>query len=201
MADSVFGFLSGLPLNWVVFFASAIPITELRAAVPFGIAMGMEPLSAWFWGVLGNLLPVPFLILLWPAMYKLLDKFSFTRKFLHKYVDRARNKGKELEKFGVLGLTLFVGVPLPITGVYTGSLIGYLLGLNKVYSFLALGLGICISCTIVTLATMGFVGIADSIGIVEALVLLAIVALVIFWFARRRKKRKVIKISSNKTKK
>ena len=45
MADSVFGFLSGLPLNWVVFFASAIPITELRAAVPFGIAMGMEPVS------------------------------------------------------------------------------------------------------------------------------------------------------------
>lgn len=193
MADSVFGFLGGLPLNWIVFFASAIPITELRASVPFGIAMGMDPLSAWIWGFLGNLLPVPFLILLWPAMYKFLDKFSFTRKFLHKYVDKARTKGKELEKFGVLGLTLFVGIPLPITGVYTGSLIGYLLGLNKFYSFLALALGITISCTIVTLATMGFVGVAGSLGLTEALILLAVVALVIFWFARRHKRRKAAK--------
>lgn len=190
MADSVFSFLSGLPVQWIVFFASAIPITELRASVPFGIAMGMDPISAWIWGFLGNLFPIPFLVLLWPAMYKLLDKIPFTRKFLHKYVDRARNKGRDLEKFGVLGLTLFVGIPLPLTGVYTGSLIGYLLGLNKFYSFLALTLGICISCTIVTLATMGFVGIADSIGLMEALILLAIVALVIFWFARRRKRRK-----------
>lgn len=50
MSETVFGFLSELPMNWIVFFASAIPITELRAAVPFGIAGGMSPFSAWIWG-------------------------------------------------------------------------------------------------------------------------------------------------------
>ncbi|MEG2639764.1 MAG: small multi-drug export protein, partial [Clostridiales bacterium] len=183
------GFLSGLPLNWVVFFASAIPVTELRLSIPFGIAMGMSPLSAWFWGVLGNMLPAPFLLLLWPTVYKILDKFAFTRKFLHKYVDKARRKGHEIEKYGALGLALFVGVPLPGTGLYTGSLMGFLLGLDRRYSFLAFTLGVVLAATIVTLATVGFVGIADTVGWIAALILLAVVALVWYWFHRRKKKR------------
>ena len=193
MSESVFAFLSGLPLNWIVFFASAIPITELRAAIPFGIACGMDPLSAWFWGVLGNLLPIPLILLLWPLVYRLFDAIPFTRKFLHRYVDKARTKGQEMEKLGVLGLIIFVGIPLPMTGVWTGSLISYLLGLNPLKSFLCLAAGACIAGIAMTLGTMGFVGLADVIGLTEMIIIAVIIIAVICGIVYRRKKKKAKK--------
>ncbi|MEG1336328.1 MAG: hypothetical protein RSC99_07900, partial [Clostridiales bacterium] len=72
---------------------------------------------------------------------------------------------------------------------YTGSLMGFLLGLDRRYSFLAFTLGVVLAATIVTLATVGFVGIADTVGWIAALILLAVVALVWYWFHRRKKKR------------
>ena len=130
MSETVFGFLSGLPMNWIVFFASAIPITELRAAIPFGIAGGMSPLSAWFWGVLGNLLPIPFILYMWPLIYKIFDAIPFTRGILHRFVDKSREKGKTIEKKGTIGLTVFVGIPLPGTGAWTGALIAAMMNMR-----------------------------------------------------------------------
>ncbi len=192
MSESIFAFLSDLPLNWIVFFASAIPITELRLAVPFGIASGMEPLSAWFWGVAGNLLPIPLILLLWPLVYRFFDAIPFTRKPLHRYVDKARTKGQQMEKIGALGLIVFVGIPLPVTGVWTGSLISYLLGLNPLKSFLCLTAGACISGTIMTLGSMGFVGLADIIGLKEMIIILLVLVAVIcgIVYYRKRKTKK-----------
>lgn len=190
MSDTIFSFLSGLPMNWIVFFASAIPVTELRAAIPFGIAGGMSPLSAWFWGVLGNLLPIPFILFLWPLIYKIFDKIPFTRGILHRFVDKAREKGKTIEKKGTIGLTLFVGIPLPVTGVWTGSLISFLLNLSPLHATLALTFGAMISGTIVTALTMGFVGVKDSIGLAEAVVGLVLVAVVVYIVYRVVKRKK-----------
>ena len=189
MSESVFSFLAGLPMNWIVFFASAIPITELRAAIPFGIAGGMTPLSAWFWGVLGNLLPIPFILFMWPLIYKIFDAIPFTRGILHGFVDKAREKGKTVEKKGAIGLTLFVAVPLPVTGVWTGSLISFLLGLKPLKSALCLTLGAMISGTVVTLITVGFVNMAGSLGIWAALIALVAVVLVIVLVYKALKKR------------
>ncbi len=188
MSDQIFALFQNLPLHWVVFFTSVIPITELRAAIPFGIAYGLHPFTAFIFGVLGNLLPIPFIILFWPFIYRAFYKIPFMRRFLEHYVDRAREKGRTMEKYGALGLMLFVGIPLPITGVWTGSLISYLLGLNPLYSFLSLAGGVLISATIVTLASVGFIGLAESIGLVEVLLLLAIVGLIIFWLVRKYRK-------------
>jgi uncharacterized membrane protein len=190
MADSVFAFLSALPQNWIVFFASAIPITELRAAIPFGIASGMNPLSAWFWGVLGNLLPIPFILFLWPAIYKLFDMIPFTRGILHRFVDKAREKGKTIEKQGTIGLALFVGIPLPVTGVWTGSLISFLLDLKPLRAALALTLGAMISGTIVTLLSVGFVNLAGSFGLLAMTALAVLLAIVIYVAYRMLKKKK-----------
>ena len=177
MAETVFDFLGGLPLNWIVFFASAIPVTELRAAIPFGIAGGMEPLAAWFWGVLGNLLPIPFILFLWPLIYEICDKLPGVRNVMHKSIDKAREKGKAIERKGAIGLTLFVGIPLPVTGVWTGSLVSFLLGLSWWKAAICMTLGAMISGTIVTLITVGFVNIAGSVGIWVALAVLVIVVI------------------------
>lgn len=192
MADGVFAFLADLPLNWIVFFASAIPITELRAAIPFGIAGGMSPLDAWFWGVLGNLLPIPFILFMWPLIYKLFDWIPFTRKILHGFVDKAREKGKTIEKQGTIGLAIFVGIPLPVTGVWTGSLISFMLSLKPLRATAALTLGAMISGTIVTLLSVGFVNLAGSFGLfaVLILVLLLVVGFYIVYrlFFKNKKK-------------
>lgn len=190
MSNTVFSFLSGLPMNWIVFFASAIPVTELRAAIPFGIAGGMSPLSAWFWGVLGNLLPIPFILFLWPLIYKIFDKIPFTRGILHRFVDKAREKGKTIEKKGTVGLTLFVGIPLPVTGVWTGSLISFLLNLSPLHATLALTFGAMISGTIVTAVTMGFVGVMGSVGLFEAILALIGVAAAVYVVCRIVKRKK-----------
>ena len=191
MSESVFAFLSGLPLNWVVFFASAIPITELRAAIPFGIAGGMSPLSAWFWGVLGNLLPIPFILFLWPLIYKICDKIPGVRTVMHKSIDKAREKGKTIERKGAIGLTLFVGIPLPVTGVWTGSLVSFLLGLSWWKAAICMTLGAMISGTIVTLITVGFVNIAGSAGIWAALIaLIVVIAAIVVVYKIINKKKK-----------
>ena len=187
MSDAIFAFLSDLPLNWIVFFASAIPVTELRAAIPFGIAMGMPPLSAMLWGFLGNLLPIPFILLLWPLIYKLFDRFAFTRKFLHRYIDKAREKGRTIEKKGAIGLTLFVGVPLPVTGVWTGSLISYLLGLNPLYAVLSLAGGAAIAAVVVTLVTVGVISAGNTIGWWWVILIAAVLIAAIVLLVRRRK--------------
>ena len=180
MSEAVFGFLSDLPMNWIVFFASAIPITELRAAIPFGIAGGMTPLSAWFWGVLGNLLPIPFILYMWPLIYKIFDAIPFTRRVLHGFVDKAREKGKTIEKKGTIALAIFVGIPLPVTGVWTASLISFFLGLKPLRAAAAMTLGAMMSGTIVTLVTIGFVNVAGSVGVWGAIAALVAVLAVIY---------------------
>ncbi len=192
MSDSVFAFLGDLPLNWIVFFASAIPLTELRAAIPFGIAGGMAPLDAWFWGVLGNLLPIPFILFMWPLIYKICDRLPFTRKILHRFVDKAREKGQTIEKQGAIGLALFVGIPLPVTGVWTGSLISFMLNLKPLRAIAALTLGAMISGAIMTLLSLSFVDLAGSFGllaILAAVLLLSVIAYVIYRIFSKRKRR------------
>lgn len=193
MADGVFSFLADLPLNWIVFFSSAIPITELRAAIPFGIAGGLSPLDAWFWGVLGNLLPIPFILFMWPLIYKIFDWIPFTRKTLHRFVDKAREKGKTIEKQGTIGLAIFVGIPLPVTGVWTGSLISFMLGLKPLRAAAAMTLGAMISGTIVTLITVGFVNLAGSFGLLTVAIIAFILIVVLylayrFFFKNKNKK-------------
>ena len=180
MADSVFAFLGDLPLNWIVFFASAIPITELRAAIPFGIAGGMAPLEAWFWGVLGNLLPIPFILFMWPLIYKVFDRLPFTRRILHRFVDKAREKGKTIEKQGTVGLALFVGIPLPVTGVWTGSLISFMLNLKPLRATAALTLGAMIAGTIMTLLSLGFLNLAGSFGLLALFIVVLLLSVTVY---------------------
>ncbi|MDX9872515.1 MAG: small multi-drug export protein [Clostridia bacterium] len=173
---------------WQIFFLSAIPVTELRVTLPLALATGFSPLQAYLLAVGGNLLPIlPVLLLLEPVS-KVLRKIPLLDRIFERIVIRSRNKGAGVQKYGLIGLLLFVAVPLPGTGAWTGAAIAWLLGFNVWLSFLAIGAGVLLAGVIVTLASLGVIQAAllvDAEIIIGALV---IVALLYFRHQRRKKK-------------
>jgi len=177
--------VEGIPLSLQVLFLATLPVTELRFSIPFAVAMGMPPLEAYALSVLGNILPsIPLLLLLEPV-YGLLFKIPAARRPLENFLERTRRKGDSIEKYGVLGLTIFVAIPAPGTGVWTGALLAFLLGITKRNAFFALAAGASTAGVLVTLATVGVVkAISSGYGI-----LLVGVVIVVLIFYKVRKKR------------
>lgn len=130
-----------------------LPIAELRGGIPLGVALGLDPIFAILFSVFVNSLvffPVFF------GLALLYDKFLFKWKFLNKFLERSRKKGKPyVDKYGLIGLAIFVGIPLPLTGAWTGTIIAWVLGLNWKKSFLAVTLGVIIAGTIVGAIILG----------------------------------------------
>ena len=102
---------------------AAVPVVELRGAIPAGIAAGLDPWLACGAAILGNLLPVPFIILLVRQVFDLLRKHPFFAPKIDALERRAHLKGRLVRKYRLLGLTLFVAIPLPGTGAWTGGLV------------------------------------------------------------------------------
>ena len=98
---------------------AAVPVVELRGAIPAGIAAGLDPWLACGAAILGNLLPVPFIILLVRQVFDLLRKHPFFAPKIDALERRAHLKGRLVRKYRLLGLTLFVAIPLPGTGAWT----------------------------------------------------------------------------------
>lgn len=171
--------------EWQVVFFSVLPITELRASIPFALAAGLPPLKVYLLAVLGNLLPIfPLLLLLGPVS-EFICRYPIIGKIFDNILNRSRSKGKKISKYGYIGLAFFVAIPLPGTGVWTGSLISWLLGMKIKASALAMSVGVCISGMIVTLAT---IGIIKTIVLTEMQILLAVVIVgILFWKLYKRR--------------
>jgi uncharacterized membrane protein len=134
---------------------AALPISELRGAIP--IAVGVYHFTwyyAYIFSVIGNLLPVPFILLLLNKITPLLSRVGFFDRLMQWYFKWTKRRSKSVERFGWLGLTLFVAIPLPVTGAWTGSILAVVLGLKFKYSFSAIILGVIIAGIIVTCATV-----------------------------------------------
>jgi len=139
-----------------VFLVSMLPVVELRGAIPLGIKLGLSPVSAALAALLGNLLIVPLLLWLVPAVVGWLVRFSWFKNAWERLEARLRLKGEDaVQRYGALGLLLFVAIPLPGSGAWTGALIAVVLGLKKRYSWLAISLGVVIADVLVTLAATG----------------------------------------------
>ena len=139
----------------LVIVASASPISELRGGIPLGIGLGLEPALTFVVSVVTNIL------IFFPARF-VLDVFY--RSVLHRlplfdrYLVRVREKGKpRVDKYGLVGLALFVAVPLPITGAYTGTVLSWLLAMSWRRAFAGVAAGVVIAGIIVMLVTMGVV--------------------------------------------
>ena len=150
----------GFSKELVVLFIAALPIFELRGAIPVAINMfGFPWHYALLLAIIGNLLPVPFLLLFLNSISRLLSKIGFFEKMLHWLFERTRQRGRIIEKYERIGLMLFVAIPLPVTGAWTGSLAAVLFGIRFKYAFLSIFAGILIAGSIVTcLSLLGWAG-------------------------------------------
>ena len=122
---------------------SMLPVVELRAGLPFGVALGLPYYLAFPAAVAGNLLPAPFIIVYIRRVFELIRKY-FPR--FNGLVDRLERKvhlkGKRVQKYQYLGLWLFVAIPLPGTGAWTGSLAAAFLGMRLKKAMPAVALGV-----------------------------------------------------------
>ncbi len=150
--------LGNLPTEWLVIIVSAMPVSELRGAIPIGIMLGLTPLKVFVLAILGNLIPVlPLLYFLEPVSEKL-RKIAFFKKFFDWLFKRTRKKSNIIEKYELIGLIVFVAIPLPMTGAWTGCIAASLLKLEKKLSFFAVGAGVAIAAVIVTFLTLSAKG-------------------------------------------
>ena len=143
-----------------VFFCSMLPIIELRGAIPMAFAMSLPWWQAYLISVVGNLLPVPFILLLINVVLKWMSgsKIAFFNKianFLYRKVEKNRAK---IEKYSFWGLCLFIAIPLPVTGAWTGSLVAAVIGMKPWKAFLSAFLGVLIAGLVVTLIVYGGIG-------------------------------------------
>ena len=130
-----------------------VPGVELRGSIPFAITVyKMSPLAAFLIITFVNILIIPVVFLLWDLALFLARKIKFIDIYLKKLDARSRSV---IEKYGFWGLTLFVAVPLPGTGAYTGAFIAEIFGMEKKKAFWAVALGVLIAGIIVTLLTTG----------------------------------------------
>ena len=130
-----------------------VPGVELRGAIPLAITVyKMSPLAAFLIITFVNILIIPVVFLLWDLALFLARKIKFIDTYLKKLDARSRSV---IEKYGFWGLTLFVAVPLPGTGAYTGAFIAEIFGMEKKKAFWATALGVLIAGIVVTLLTTG----------------------------------------------
>ncbi|MFC1808436.1 COG2426 family protein [Candidatus Omnitrophota bacterium] len=148
--------LASLPKEAATFILAMLPVSELRGAIPFGLSVGLGTSKVLALSIIGNLVPViPILFLLEPVS-GYLRRFGIFKKFFDWLFARTRRKADLVEKYEFLGLMLFVAIPLPITGAWTGCVAATLFKLRLRYAVVAITLGVLIAATIVT--TICFIG-------------------------------------------
>ncbi|NLL69720.1 MAG: small multi-drug export protein [Epulopiscium sp.] len=137
--------MENISAEWVVFLVSAIPVLEQKAAIPIGLAENLNYGTVFIYSLLGSLLPSPFIILLIRKIFDWLRRFSFFEKIIEKLEKRALKKGEKVEKYALFGLFILVALPLPGTGVWTGSLVAALMKLEfkSALFVIALGAAVC----------------------------------------------------------
>ena len=142
----------------VTFLLSMLPVGELRVGLPYGIALGLEYPLALMAALLGNMIPVPFIIVYIRRVFEWMRKhMPKLDALVTKMERRADDKGDTVREYGHWALLLFVAIPLPGTGAWTGSLIAALLDIPTSKAVPVIMLGVCIAAAIMTLVTYGVI--------------------------------------------
>ena len=152
--------LTGTTLGKLIstFFISMVPIVELRAGLPYGIALGLEYPQALAAAILGNMVPVPFIIIYIRRIFAWLRRhWSALDGLITRLESRADVKGEKVRRYGALGLLILVAIPLPGTGAWTGALVAALLDLPLRRAVPVIFLGVCIAAMIMTGITFGVI--------------------------------------------
>ena len=163
MVDSIVNAMVGffqdtIPKELVVFIISLFPILELRGGMIAAKLLDVEFLKAFVICYVGNILPIPFILLFIRKIFKFLKRFKNVGKMIEKLEVRSMRKSDNVKKYRLWGLLAFVGIPLPGTGGWTGSLIAALLDIRIRHSFPVIALGILIANIIMSIFSYGFLG-------------------------------------------
>ncbi len=142
-------------LLWV-FFLSMIPVFELRGAVPIGCGLGLPAWQVYIAAVLGNMVPVPFIILFIRKIFELIRKWwPWLDSMVTRLEKKAMKKAGLIHRYELLGLAVFVALPLPGTGAWTGALIAALMDLRLKRAVPSIFTGVCAAGVILTLLSYG----------------------------------------------
>lgn len=142
----------------VIFIISMIPILELRGGLLVASLLKVSILKAIPLCIIGNIIPIPFILLFIKKIFKWLKNFKLFRGIIEKLENRAMSKSDSIKKGEFWGLALFVGIPLPGTGAWTGSLIAALLDIDIKKAVLAELLGVAIATVIMSFVSYGLLG-------------------------------------------
>ena len=148
----------GINKELVIFIISLMPILELRGGLLAATLLDVEFIRAAIISILGNVLPIPFVLLFLKYVLDILSKWKITKKFVNWLEKKVHDKREQIDKYGYLGLILFVGIPLPGTGAWTGALLAVMLGLNRKKSFVCILLGVLMAAIIMSILSYGILG-------------------------------------------
>ena len=155
--------LTGMP-NWlIVGIVSMVPLIELRGGLIAAALLGMPLWEGILFCLIGNIIPVPFILLFITPIFRWLKTTKLFRPLVEKIEARSMGKSEKIKKAEFWGLVLFVGIPLPGTGAWTGSLIACLLNVDKKKAFCAVILGLLLATTIMCVFTYGIPAIVASV--------------------------------------
>lgn len=140
----------------ITFFWAMVPVIELRGAIPIGVGMGLKLPVAIAVSLIGNMVPVPFIIIFIKKIFALIRKWSKSLdKLVSKLENRAFSKGEVVQKYAFWGLFILVAIPLPGTGAWTGALVAAMLDMPLKKSVPAIALGVVGAAVIVSFVTYG----------------------------------------------
>jgi uncharacterized membrane protein len=164
MTEQIAQFFSKFPKELITMLIAMVPIAELRGAIPWALLEpplggGLSWTTAYFFAVIGNVIPVAPLLLGIERLQLWLRRYRFFDRFFEWLFQRTRRRGKLVERYEALGLVLFVGIPLPITGAWTGIVAAFIFGIPFRFAFPAIILGVLMAGTIVTLISLGIFSI------------------------------------------
>jgi uncharacterized membrane protein len=158
LVNSLINIFNGWNKEVVIFIISLLPVLELRGGLLAASLLKINFYRGLIICIIGNLLPIPFVLLLLDYIFSLLKKWNFTRKIVEWFERKVLSKREQIDKYGYLGLLLFVGIPLPGTGAWTGSALAVLLGLDKKKSFIFIILGVLLASIIMSIVSYGILG-------------------------------------------
>ena len=153
---SIFGANAGKVIG--IFLISLLPVIELRGSIPVGYYQGLPWYTNMITSIIGNLLPVPFILLFVVKVFEFMKKRNIMVGFIEKIEKRAMSRSDSIANKEFIGLMLFVAIPLPGTGAWTGALIAALLQFNRKKSFMYICIGVLIAASLVTLGVYGVMG-------------------------------------------
>lgn len=159
MLSIIIHWLKDIPKEYLVVIVGALPISELRGAIPLAFAFGMPIFKSFLLGVLGNIIFVAPALYLFEPISERLRKFKFCSRFFTWFSARTLKKADSIQKYQALGLAIFVAVPLPMTGAYSGVIAASLFKIRFRYAFCAISAGvICAGIIVSILCLLGKIG-------------------------------------------